>query len=135
MLDKKGSVWMAKFGKTLSANTVARLNHQIKDGTTTFLYLVGKRGITWFRATLAEVNRSRPEDDSLIPAYYGNNSPASKARLWFRATSLESIAPSEGNSLTVKSSGRGVADAMAMSMASAFIVVDSRSEENPKAQK
>jgi hypothetical protein len=132
VLERQGSVWFAKFGKTVSTSTVSALNDQIKNAIPTFLYLVGKHGTLWFKCRLANVRQSAPEDASLIPAYYEKNYAAKHARLWFLATSLESVPADESSQLIVVSSARKATEVMPKSMASLFLVTPNASATRPE---
>ena len=70
VLEKRGAVWFAKFGKTLGMQHVVRLNKQIKVGIKTHMFLVGKQGreYQWFRARLTEVSRFETKERSRTDA-------------------------------------------------------------------
>ncbi len=124
VLAERGSVWFAKLGKSLGAHNIERLNEQIQDGTPTSVYFVGKQDgeHRWFKARLAEVRRSKPEDKSLIPPYYPDRH-FELAHLWCRLSALDPLDPHVSRRLFIKSSGASAAEAM-RSMAAMFIVVE-----------
>lgn len=127
VLEKRGAVWFAKFGKTLGMQHVVRLNKQIKVGIKTHMFLVGKQGreYQWFRARLTEVSRSKPKSDrEPMPSYYKDSYMARTARLWLRVSTLDAIPSYESRRLFVKSSGTLIAKSLAASMAGMFIVVE-----------
>lgn len=129
VLERRGSVWFAKFGKTLGMQYVVRLNKQIKGGIKTHMFLVGKQGreYQWFRARLTEVSRSKPKSTrEPMPSYYKDSYMASTARLWLRVSTLDAMPSNESRRLFVRSSGTPIGESLASSMAGMFIVVEDK---------
>jgi hypothetical protein len=129
VIERRGAVWFAKFGKTLGVSHVERLNLQISAGINTYLFLVGKDGREqkWFRARLTEVRRTKPESKKEpFPSYYKEHFSANSARLWLRVSSLDPMQPYESRRLFVKSSSSPAAESLARSMAGMFIVVQAQ---------
>lgn len=128
VIADKGAVWLAKFGKSLSAVKIAILNHQIEARVPTFLYLVTRRGgdYQWHKCRLLKVAREVPGfEKRLVPRYYqkqGIATSASSATLWLKLSDLHSARPNDLGNLCVVSSGRHISEALYGSMAGMFFV-------------
>ena len=73
LIERRGAVWLGKFGKKVASEHVLRVNQQCKEGIPTYLYLVKKRGGAYQvdRATVTAMARTLPRGQGdLVPPYY-----------------------------------------------------------------
>ncbi|GEM_PF-3396735 len=124
VVNRKGSVWLGKMGKTLARRHIKTLNEQCNNNIPTYVFLVQKQpsGYEVYRASLAEVSRSFPQDQKLIPPYYDKQKITSYIRLWQRVTSIKEVDSAVLRRLRIATSGSSAADTIRQSMAALFIV-------------
>jgi hypothetical protein len=124
VVSRKGSVWLGKMGKTLARRHVKTLNEQCSNKIPTYVFLVQRLpgGYEVYQARLAEVSRSFPEDQKLIPPYYDKQKITSYIRLWQRVTAIKKIDSAVLKRLHIATSGSSAADTIRQSMAALFIV-------------
>lgn len=124
VVRRKGSVWLGKMGKTLARQHVKALNEQCSNKVPTYVFLVQKLpgGYEVYQASLAEVSRSFPEDQKLIPPYYDKQKITSYVRLWQRVTAIKKVDSAVLKRLHIVTSGSPAADSIRQSMAALFIV-------------
>jgi hypothetical protein len=101
VVEKHGAVWFGKLGQTIAQSRVDKLNKQVEEKVSTFLYLVkgNRRRSTAYRASLRMVSREKPEDDTLIPPYYDEKELIQYMKAWMKVGKIEGIEMSEMSSL------------------------------------
>jgi hypothetical protein len=124
VIERKGSVWLGKMGKTLARHHVKTLNEQCGKKIPTYVFLVQKSrgGYEVYRGSLAEVSRTFPENQKLIPSYYDRQKITSYIRLWQRLTDIKKMDSAVLKRLHIATSGSSAADTIRQSMAALFIV-------------
>jgi len=125
VIVEQGAVWLAKVGKPLGQQRIAKLNRQVETGVQTLLFLVQRKGHTyiWAKGHIAFVQRDLPESEmQLVPTYYHTSGLLQHASTWFKLVSLSGAAKESIGNLVVASSGKPIYEALTESMAAMFIV-------------
>lgn len=129
LIQRRGAVWLGKFGKRLASEHVLRVNQQCREGTPTYLYLVKKRGGAYQvdRATVQAMARALPRGQRhLVPAYYEEHRLLRHIGFWTKVTDIVRLDSYDLRDLEVASSGTDVSYALRHSMAGHFLVRDVR---------
>lgn len=125
VIQKRGSTWLGKMGKTLGHDKVARLNRQCQKHVPTFLYLVQKfaKEHQVYCGKILEVRRTLPSSSrQLVPAYYKANGLEKYIRLWIKLSSLRQVSSLEINDYVIASSGSPALVTLGRSMAALFVL-------------
>ncbi len=114
ILSTQGAVWFGKVGKTLGERWAEALRAQVAAGTPSYLYLATRRNhqLTTHRASVADIARSRPSDDHLIPDYYRQLGIEPDISFWTLLRSLDEVPEEELGKLIVASSRRPVLESL-----------------------
>ena len=127
IIERVGYVWLGKFGKPIAARTLAMLNGQVAGGIETTVFLIsslGQRGRGVYSVAACRLVKAAQEipvrELSRVPAYYG---PGMGIGAWLNIDRID-VKPSRIlDDYVVASSLRPLGDALARSMAGAFIVL------------
>jgi hypothetical protein len=125
IIEKRGSVWFGKMGKTLGVPHVERINKQREEGISTHLYLVQKSPKVYevYRGIVITARRTCPiKEKNLIPDYYEQNHILKYMRLWIKLSKLEQMEPVILRNLRIANSGLPASETLRTSMAAMFIV-------------
>jgi len=122
MVEKQGSVTIAKWGQSGTLARADRLQKQVKNGSETLLILVAKRGGQFhgFQAPLSGVHIGKPtaQIKAISPPYYEQLGEASS--LW--CTVSRSFVPADLQNLHLASNGRPLLDVLGECRTSSMLV-------------
>jgi hypothetical protein len=127
LIERRGTVWLGKFGKKLASEHVLRVNQQCKEGIPTYLYLVQKRSGAYqvHRATVAAMARTLPRGQGhLVPPYYEQRRLLRHIGFWAKVTDIVALDSYDLRDLEVAGSGTDVSYALRHSMAGHFLIRD-----------
>lgn len=127
IVQKHGSVWMGKFGKTLGWPKIKILTSQISGGKPTYVYMVQRKIKSYilYKGSITNISREYPENEQqLIPPYYEEMEITPHIHLWLKLVSLEERPKDELNAISIVTSNRSAMSAITTSMAGLFIVKD-----------
>ena len=91
LIERRGAVWLGKFGKKLASEHVLRVNQQCKEGIPTTWYLVKKRGGAYQvdPATVTAMARTLPRGQGhLVPPYYEERRLLRHIGFWTKVTDI-----------------------------------------------
>jgi hypothetical protein len=127
VLERKGAVWLGKFGKPLAIKRVASMNEQVAAGTATYVYLVRKRpgsgGYDAFRGSVLQFSREVDDiEPDLVPAYYDAMDLWGVVGFWVKLSAIVELPADALDDLRVQRSGMVLTESLRASVAGMFIV-------------
>lgn len=128
VLAQHRAVWLGKFGAAPGRLTLARLLSQLERGVTTSVWLLASSGKERrvYRAALAGVSHTPPDDRNLVPTYYAERRLLPHVGFWLLFDTLDEADKAVMRELVVVSSGRSLQDAVRSSMSGFFVVSEGR---------
>ena len=127
VVSQAGAVWFGKMGSTIRQEAFDRLNQQVENGISTYIYLVkgNRRKSTAYRAHLIQAAKIVPEAErGMIPAYYQELDLIKYMKAWVKLGEIQPISGSELDQLKVASSVLPIHETLKRSSTGHFVLVN-----------
>ena len=123
-VETNGAVWFGKMGQTIAQTRVDALNKQVEQGLPTYLYLVkgNRKKSTAYRAPLLSVTKQKPDDATLMPAYYAEKEMLKYMKAWIKIGEIIPIDMKDMDHLRAISSVYPISETLAKSSSGYFLV-------------
>ena len=125
IINRRGSVWIGKMGKTLGRPHVDRINKQCNESIPTYLYLVKKsrEGYTLYQGTVLEVCRRLPlKETQDVPKYYESKKLMNYMNFWAKLSEIKPVQITVLDNLLISSTQMSASYSLRRSMAALFVV-------------
>jgi len=94
VIEREGAVWFGKMGQPVAQHAIDKLNKQVEDNISTFIYLVkgNRRKPNAYVSNLVLASKTILEAEmGLIPPYYKELEIIQFIKFWAKVTNLQKI--------------------------------------------